>query len=348
LIDVDAERARLGKAIGKIEADIEKLGKSSATRSSSPTPSRRSSPANAKSSHNNLSCAGTYTESFGAGATYGAQAIATGRTADGTGTISEGFTSTEFGLTCGAHFNAGKGRLWILGGGFLQDFDYSQTVSVAALGNTNATLSFHDKYRPGYRIGAAYEIPEIALRAQIMYRSAVTQRPGSSEGSFVTQAVGSSTASGYGTLPQSVEMKLQSGIAPGWLAFGSVKWTDWSVLQTLNYTVDGTPLANDYQLDYYYKDGWTVTGGIGHQFNEMLSAFAAVSWDKGVGTGWDTDGDKWTVAAGLSTTSDNITLRAGAGYTFIKGVTETQYGGANAGYGDGHAVSLSASATASF
>ena len=28
-------------------------------------------------------------------------------------------------------------------------------------------------------------------------------------------------------------MKLQSGVAPGWLVFGSVKWTDWSVTEQL-------------------------------------------------------------------------------------------------------------------
>ncbi|GAB4351075.1 MAG: OmpP1/FadL family transporter [Oricola sp.] len=268
---------------------------------------------------NNLSCAGTYTTPFGAGATYGAQAIAAGRTADGTGTISEGFTSTEFGLTCGAHFDAGKGRFWLLGGGFLQDFDYSQTVSVAALGNTTATLSFHDKYRPGYRIGAAYEIPEIALRAQILYRSAVTQTPSSSEGSFVTQAVGSSTASGNGTLPQSVELKLQSGIAPGWLAFGSVKWTDWSVLQTLNYTIDGTLLAGNYQLDYFWRDGWTVTGGIGHAFNDKVSGSLSLTWDRGVSTTEDAYTDAWTVASGLSVKSDRSELRFGGAITHLAG-----------------------------
>jgi len=269
--------------------------------------------------HDNLSCAGTYTQSFGAAATYGTQAIAAGRTADGTGTISEGFTSTEFGLTCGAHFNAGKGRLWILGGGFLQDFDYSQTVSVAALGNTNATLSFADKYRPGYRIGAAYEIPEIALRAQILYRSAVTQSPSSAEGSFVTQAVGSTTASGYGTLPQSVEMKLQSGIAPGWLAFGSIKWTDWSVLQTLNYTIDGTPLAGDYQLDYFWQDGWTVTGGIGHAFTDMVSGSLSLTWDKGVSTTEDAYTNTWTLASGVSVKGERSELRLGGAVTHLAG-----------------------------
>jgi long-chain fatty acid transport protein len=269
--------------------------------------------------HDSVSCAGTYTDAFGASASYGPQAIAIGRAADNTGTITEGFTSSEFGMTCGAHFNAGNGRFWILGGGFLQNFNYSQTVSVAPLGNTNATLSFNDRFRPGYRIGAAYEIPEIALRAQIMYRSAVEHTPSSAEGSFVTQAAGSSSASGNGTLPRSVELKLQSGIAPEWLAFGSVKWTDWSALQTLNYTIDGTPLAGNYQLDYFWRDGWTVTGGIGHAFNDMVSGSLSLTWDKGVSTTEDAHTDTWTLATGLSVKGDRSEFRFGGAVTHLAG-----------------------------
>ncbi|MGG2475354.1 transporter, partial [Rhizobium sp. BR5] len=39
----------------------------------------------------------------------------------------------------------------------------------------------------------------------------------------------------YGSvsMPDSIELKVQSGIAPDWLAFGSVKWTDWSQIQVI-------------------------------------------------------------------------------------------------------------------
>src|SRR6185312_1347224 len=65
-------------------------------------------------------------------------------------------------------------------------------------------------------------------------------------------------ALGKGNLPQSVEVKLQSGIAPGWLAFGSVKWTDWSVQKELLVLTDNPEVGS---ADIYnWKDGWTVTG----------------------------------------------------------------------------------------
>jgi long-chain fatty acid transport protein len=253
-------------------------------------------------------CAGTYTQPFGADSEYGPQAILFGALADGTGTVSEGFDTNEFAATCGYKFDLAKGRVWLLAGGFLQDFSYSQTVQFASgppipaqLRGTNATLQFDGDYEPGFRIGAAYEIPEIALRAQIMYRSEIHHTP---DGTFTTVLDpffgGPAPAVADGTLPQSVELKVQSGIAPGWLAFGSVRWTDWSVLDTLDYTILAGPLPGDRELEYFYKDGWTVTGGIGHAFSESISGVVGLTWDRGVSTTEDTLSDSYTAAAGVS------------------------------------------------
>ena len=262
-----------------------------------------------------LRCVGTYTQPFGADSEYGPQAILFGALADGTGTVREGFTSNEFGATCGYKFDLAKGRAWLIGGGFVQDFDYSQTVQFTfgfppaglAPGSTG-TLSFKDDYQPGYRLGLAYEIPEIALRAQLMYRSAVDHSPsgGTSDTFTVRDPDGNLLftlpTTGAGTLPQSVELKVQSGIAPGWLAFGSVKWTDWSVLDKLDYTIllADPPLGGPKVLEYYYRDGWTVTGGVGHSFNETISGVLGLTWDRGVSTTEDTLSDTYTAAAGVA------------------------------------------------
>ena len=56
-----------------------------------------------------LRCAGTYTQPFGADSEYGPQAILFGSLADGTGTVSEGFDTNEFGATCGYKFDLAKG-----------------------------------------------------------------------------------------------------------------------------------------------------------------------------------------------------------------------------------------------
>jgi long-chain fatty acid transport protein len=256
-----------------------------------------------------LRCALTQTEAFGAGASYGTQAITAGFI-DGTGVISEGFSANEFAATCGYKFDLSKGRAWLLGGVLFENFDYEQVVRFApgtpgVPPSGTGTLTFGDPYQVGYRIGAAYEIPEIALRAQIMYRSAVDHTPGntSSDAFVVRTATGVTAASfvtdGFGTMPQSVELKVQSGIAPGWLAFASVKWTDWSVLDVLTYNIQGFPV-NPRILEYFWRDGWTVTAGVGHAFTENISGAAGLTWDRGVSTTEDAFTDTYTLFAGTA------------------------------------------------
>lgn len=294
-------------------------------------------------------CAGTYTESFGGDANYGMQAIMAGL-ADGTGTSSRTFSTNEFGLTCaykidnvGNFDGLGSGRLFIIGGVFAEDFTYAETVRLASAAQlaaggsplapfggpvpmaTSGTLSFNGDYELGYRIGLGYEIPEIAARVQLLYRSQVEHSPGG-QFRFFNTATGATLAGGAavlqtrgnGTLPQSLELKVQSGVAPGTLVFGSVKWTDWSVLQTLDYTIF-TPAPVPTRLEYFWKDGWTVSGGVGRQVTDWLAASATVTWDQGVSTTEDVFTDTWTFAAGIEMSNERASLQLGGAISYLTG-----------------------------
>ncbi|WP_223478027.1 OmpP1/FadL family transporter [Oricola indica] len=316
--------------------------------------------------NDDLRCAATMTDAYGGGATYGDQAIAAGRL-DGTGTVTKNFTSNEIGATCGFKFDLGKGRAWIIGGVFGENFTYSETVSLADMtylngigsplepfggssaGENSGTLSFNGQYELGYRVGVAYEIPEIALRAQLMYRSGVKHDPGGSFRFFDT-ATGDTllggaadfSTLGHGRLPQSVELKAQSGIAPGWLAFGSVKWTDWSVVQTLDYTISFPPPTGDRDtnLEYFWKDGWTVSGGVGHAFNDMVSGSLSLTWDQGVSTTEDVFTDTWTLGGGLAIAANsNTKLSVGGAVSYLTSGSVAQQLGAD-GPGDTFAYSV--------
>lgn len=125
---------------------------------------------------------------------------------------------------------------------------------------------------------------------------------------------------GSATMPQAFEIKVQSGIAPGWLAFGSVKWVDWSVLQSIALCPTSTAAlgcssgaANEVtSLDLFYRDGWTITGGVGHKFNDKISGLVALTWDRGTATTVGTQTDTWTVAAGGSyMPNENVEIRLG-------------------------------------
>ena len=114
----------------------------------------------------NFACAFTYTQPFGADADYGAQAQLASLLAGGSGASHKDFITNEYGATCDVSMQAGKGRVHLLGGVFMQDFEYTANSFAGDL-----HLQDHSAF--GYRFGVGYDIPEYALRAQLMYRSRV-------------------------------------------------------------------------------------------------------------------------------------------------------------------------------
>lgn len=244
--------------------------------------------------------------------------------------------SDNYAGTCSYKMDAGKGQFRFLGGVFYQEIDGFKERLVApvppAFGTGIGRLDLKTD-GVGWRIGAAYEIEEIALRASVVYNSEVKldditgtldlrQIPGAVDPR--NPLLGRVTnVFGEATMPQSVEFKLQSGIAPDWLAFGTVKWVDWSQLQTVAFcptavkalgvttcTYNGGFRATS--LDLLYRDGWTVSGGIGHKFSDTLSGAVNVAWDRGTTTGLSVQTDTWTLSGGAAyTPNKNVELRLG-------------------------------------
>lgn len=240
--------------------------------------------------------------------------------------------SNDYGLTCSYKFDVGKGFLRALGGVSYQEVEgfKERLVNPGAkrLGlSGNGTLDLEGD-GVGWRIGAAYEIPEIAFRASLIYNAEVDL--GDVTGTLDLTGlppVGSPLAGritdvyGTATMPQSVEFKLQTGIAPGWLAYGSVKWVDWSVLDVVTFCPTSTKgivgcgpnsPARATSIDLMFRDGWTVTGGIGHKFNDQWSGQIQVSWDRGTSTGLTTQTDTWLLSSGVAwSPNKNVELRVG-------------------------------------
>lgn len=294
-----------------------------------------------------FSCAATYTQPFGGDSTYGTQSQVADRAADvaalrsANSVKNAAFTSDEVGGLCAYNTGVGPGNLYFLGGVFLQNFKYTETKDAG-------TLTLNDQSAFGYRIGAAYEIKEYALRGEIMYRSQVDHDP---VGQFVNAvpllggAIPAGTkfsASGAGSLPQSLEVNFQTGIAPDWLAFGSVKWTDWSVFDVLNYKIN---LLGAQTKEYYWQDGWTVSGGIGHKFTDDISGAVSLTWDRGVSTGADIMTDTWTLGAGSQIKAGPGTLRLGAAVSYLTSGEQSiaEHAAFNATAGNDWAYALNAS-----
>lgn len=300
-----------------------------------------------------FACAGTYIESFAADADYsslpgGAQPAS----ATGSAVQSLRFDSNEWGLTCRASYDADIGRFSLLGGVFFEDFNFEGTSLGAT--PTGATLpnglpirlpislsvDARSDYEAGYRVGIAYEKPEIALRAQILYRSEVKHDQPEGTGvatvsgpAFVINPLtgatiqlpsspliptpGTAVTSGEAflnqvTSPQSLYVNFQTGIAEDTLLLASFRWTDWSTnrnVTTSYVSARGTSLNDS---PYYWDDGYTVQVGLGRAFNEQISAAIMLGYDSGVSTGAETTyTDLYTVSGGVSFKQNFGEIRVG-------------------------------------
>lgn len=143
-----------------------------------------------------FACAGHYTESFAAEADYrGLPGAALPEFSGQPGITSRTQTiesdSNEFGATCRVSYTAEAGRFSLLGGVFFEDFNFQGTSLgerslnaatgaaaplLAGLGAniilpSAVSVDSRGGYEMGYRVGLAYEKPEIALRIQGLYRS---------------------------------------------------------------------------------------------------------------------------------------------------------------------------------
>ena len=161
--------------------------------------------------------------------------------------------------------------------------------------------------------------------------------------------------------PQSVEFKFQTGIAPDWLAFGSVKWTDWSTVTDVNFLAKANQVVPQGQrvtgLNLYYQDGWTVSGGVGHKFNDQWSAAATVTWDRGTSTGLTSQTDIWLFGLGTNykaTENFEVRLAGAAGWlssgeiddTYVNGVYSAT--GSKGDFGNDFVGALSLTAKVKF
>ncbi|MGR6430974.1 OmpP1/FadL family transporter [Rhizobium sp. PAMB 3174] len=250
--------------------------------------------------------------------------------------------SHNYAGTCSYKFDVGPGQLRLIGGGFYQEVGGFKEAFISAGYPVVGRLDLKgDGW--GWRTGVAYEIPEYAMRASLVYNSAV--KLDDITGTLALPGIATYDVQGSTSMPDSLELKLQSGIAPDWLAFGSVKWTDWSQLQSIGFYQKGTTTELT-SLDLLYRDGWTITGGIGHKFNDQWSGAVSLTWDRGTTTGLSSQTDSWYVTVGTAwTPTENVELRLGGAVGLLTSgsVGEVDGYGTDASYDFGNDLVLALS-----
>ncbi|SMX31303.1 OmpP1/FadL family transporter [Octadecabacter ascidiaceicola] len=148
----------------------------------------------------------------------------------------------------------------------------------------------------GYVIGGAYEREDIALRLAVTYSSEIDLELGSS--GFGSTALTT-------TIPESVNVDFQTGIAADTLLFGSVRYVAWDGFKL----IDDSPLTPTPIVEYD-DDVYTYTLGVGRRITDQLSASFAIGYENSTG---ETTGN-------LGPTDGFISYQIGAKYTMDNGV----------------------------
>ncbi len=148
----------------------------------------------------------------------------------------------------------------------------------------------------GYVIGAAYEIPDIALRAAITYSSETNHDV------VTTENVGVGVTTTRITMPKSVNFDFQTGVAPDTLAMFGVRYVNWT-----STVIDpaGHRGQRGTALQTYSEDSYTFSLGMARRFSESFAGSATLGWERPQG------GD----SGNLAPTDGNVSLSVGGAYT---------------------------------
>ena len=219
----------------------------------------------------------------------------------------------------------------------------SQTVAmnlaIPGGGALNYTARGDSTQATGYVLGAAYEIPEIALRAALTYHSATTYDIATRETSVAAPAgVNSVTTI---KMPQAVNLDFQTGIAAGTLLTAGIRWANWTQtdISPNHYSVTLGRGA----LQSYSQDVFTYSLGVGRRFTENFAGSVSFGYEapQGGTTGnlAPTDGFS-SISIGGAYTMDNIEISGGVRYVTVGDATSTGAGGFNGAFSGNSVIGL--------
>ncbi len=189
----------------------------------------------------------------------------------------------------------------------------------------------------GYLVGAAYEIPDIALRVALTYNSKIEHSLSSTE----TLPAAISPTGGVLTFPssdvivetpESLNLDFQSGIAKDTLLFGSIRYARWGDFDVVAPSL-GADLAD-------LGDSTSYSLGIGRRLNDTWSVSAVLGYEASGGGQVSplapTDGSK-SLGLGAVYNADDYSITGGVRY--VKAGDAVTTGGAGS-FNDNDAVAV--------
>ena len=174
--------------------------------------------------------------------------------------------------------------------------EYSRRFNIGGVPFDAATYdtTYESGSGTGYVAGVAYERKDIAMRVALTYSSAIDLTLAASEGGNLTA-----------TMPESVNLDFQTGVAADTLVFGSVRWAGWSEGHITDPNVG--------ELVSWDEDVVTYTLGVGRKFSDSFSGALSASYEEAQGG----------TSSNLSPTDGYTSVSVGGTYTMGNGVELT-------------------------
>jgi long-chain fatty acid transport protein len=243
-----------------------------------------------------------------------------------------GFQPTEnFNFYAGPVYQTIKGDVQLRGLAYGGDTTF---------GGYDANIKENSEF--GWLAGAAYQIPEIALKASITYRSEIEHSVNieenfNSAGLFAALN-GIPSQETDVTTPQSVNLDFQTGIMANTVAFANLRWVNWKDfsiqpykfgLASKNALVQAQTGQSEFDLVAYSDDQWSANVGLGRKLNEQWAGNVSVGWDSGAGNPVTTLGPTegyWNMGLGVQYSPTPATFIAGGVKYFWLGDAKAQTG----------------------
>lgn len=206
----------------------------------------------------------------------------------------------------------------IYGGGVYQDIEGNIYLS-----SIDYKADLKKDSGTGWLAGMAFQIPEIALKASLTYRSEIDHEQQTIESAPTVSAtvqgglaqfngipesmlnptqlaqktalqrmaakLAAPSAKTKNTTPQSVNLEFQTGIMANTVAFANVRWVEWGGM-TIDIdkfraitALNGLNGGQGENIIEYSKDQWSANVGVGRKFNDQWAGNFSVGWDSGAG-----------------------------------------------------------------
>lgn len=182
-------------------------------------------------------------------------------------------------------------------------------------------IKIHEEEAFGWLAGFAYQIPEIALKTSVTYRSEIKHKAKSVETHKLMPMLNVESQLDAIT-PQSVNIDFQTGVAANTLAFANIRWVHWDQFAVTPKFLNS---ASGNNLIDYSDDQISATVGVGHKFTSKWSGSASVGWDSGAGNPVTTLGPVegfWSVGlGGQYSPAENYFIQAGVKYFWLGDAT---------------------------